>query len=46
MAKKETTIGDLVDRLMEETPETVRQFIELIRNANGLAMDDPDLVRD
>jgi hypothetical protein len=46
MAKKEMTIGELVDRLLEEEPEKIKRFLEVVRTIDALELDDPDLLPD
>jgi hypothetical protein len=46
MTKREVSAKELVDRLLEEDPASARRFIEVIRNANALELEDPDLLLD
>jgi hypothetical protein len=38
--------SDLVDRLIAEDPARISRFLKVIRDANALELDDPDLLLD
>ena len=46
MATKQVSARELVDRLIEENPENIRRFLEVIRTSGEIDLDDSDLYYD